>query len=130
LNSIKLESKTTFIGIKRLKVRCIVGLLPFERVVPQTLILNIQLCINSALIQNERKKDLLINSPNYFLLSEVVSKFIICEQFRTLETLIHDTAKLILQEYPQLQKVQIDARKPDAIPQAEASYLIEEFSRN
>ncbi len=106
------------------------GLLPFERVVPQTLILNIQLSINSAFIQNERKKDQLINSPNYFLLSQAVTKFIIREQFRTLETLIHDTAQLIFQEYPRLQKVQIDARKPDAIPRAEASYLIEEFSRN
>ena len=106
------------------------GLLPFERVVPQTLILNIQLSINPAIIQNERKKDQLINSPNYFLLSEAVSKFIIHEQFKTLETLIHETAKLIFQDYPQIQKVQIDARKPDAMPQAEASYLIEEFSRN
>ncbi len=99
------------IFVKGLKVVCIIGILDFERTIPQPLIVDIML-----------EKDLkecgvtgcLEKSINYAALSERVKSYIIDRKARLLEELGVELCDLILEEFKP-EKVTITLNKPQAV---------------
>lgn len=106
------------IEIKGLGFECILGTLPFERVRPQPLVLNIVLEFDFS--KAALSEDIGC-TVNYATLADELRHFICEAKFQLLETLVLQSAKFILNKHPRVQSVEIRAEKPEAIPSAEAA---------
>ena len=101
------------ISLKDLQFSCILGTLPYERVTEQPVVLNVSIWLDfTAAARN----DDLIHSIDYAQLSENLQKFIRESKFQLEETLVVETAKHILENYPKAQMAEVSVRKPQAVP--------------
>ena len=101
------------ICIKDLQFNCIIGTLPYEREKEQPIVLNVTLWLDFA--QAARNEDL-AHSIDYAQLAEDLQGFIRHSQFQLEETLVFETAKHILNNYPKALMAEVTVRKPQAIP--------------
>lgn len=101
------------ISLKDIKFCCILGTLPSERVKEQPVILNVSVWLDFSLAA---QNDDLVHSIDYARLSEDLKKFIRDSQFQLEETLVLETAKHILANYPKAQMAEVSISKPQAIP--------------
>ena len=113
------------ISVINLKVHCIVGLLPFERIHTQDLFIDI---IGEADFEAEALSDQLCLTPSYVDLADTLEEFISKGQFQLLETIAVRGSDLLLANYPGLLSIQITIRKPAAIPAANFACI--SFSQN
>lgn len=100
------------IQLKDLEFNCIIGTLPFERENEQPIVLNVSLW--SDFTQAARNEDL-AHSIDYAQLADDLQRFIRLSQFQLEETLVVETAKHILDNYPKAQIVEVRVSKPLAI---------------
>jgi dihydroneopterin aldolase len=103
------------ISVINLKVHCIVGLLPFERIHTQDLFIDI---VGEADFEAEALSDQLKSVPSYVDLADTIQNFVIEGQFELLETIAVRGTALLLKTYAGLLSIQITIRKPAAIPAA------------
>ena len=101
------------ISIKDLQFDCIIGTLPYERENEQPVVLNVSLWLDFALAA--RNEDL-AHSIDYAQLADDLIQFIRLSQFQLEETLVMETGKHILDNYPKAQMVEVSVSKPCAIP--------------
>lgn len=101
------------ISLKDLQFNTIIGILPQERVQEQPIIVNVSLWLDFAPIAQSEDLSL---SVDYANLAEELKKFIRLSCFKLEETLVVETAKYILQNYPKADAVEVSVRKPLAIP--------------
>lgn len=120
-----MKPQNVFIRFEDLKVHTIVGLLPFERKVPQPLILNLEAELPPDL--NAQSRDELGNFPSYYDLALWMEQFVGIKKFKTLEALIQQSAIELFQKYPQIVSLSIEAKKPLAIPKARFSSVQQTF---
>ena len=116
--------ETGKISLKDLTFDCIIGTLPFEREKEQPIVLNVSVWLDFT--QAARNDDL-IHSIDYAQLSENLKRFIRGAKFQLEETLVLETAKYILKNYPKAQAAEVSVSKPKAIPDcagAESSVLV------
>jgi dihydroneopterin aldolase len=87
---------TDRIFLRELAVECVIGFLDWERLVKQTVYLDIEVpvdCRHAAL------NDDVAQTLDYKRLSKVVLAFVGASEFKLVETLADRTAKLILSEF-------------------------------
>ena len=87
---------TDRIFLRELAVECVIGFLDWERLVKQTVYLDIEVpvdCRRAAL------SDEVADTLDYKRLSKVVLAFVGASEFKLVETLADRTAKLILTEF-------------------------------
>jgi len=87
---------TDRIFLRELAVECVIGFLDWERLVKQTVYLDIEVpvdCRHAAL------NDDVAQTLDYKRLSKVVIAFVGASEFKLVETLADRTAKLILSEF-------------------------------
>lgn len=101
------------ISLKDLQFDCIIGTLPYERENEQPIVLNVSLWLDFALAA--RNEDL-AHSIDYAQLAEDLQRFIRLSCFQLEETLVMETAKRVLDNYPKALMVEVSVRKPCAIP--------------
>lgn len=101
------------IEIRDLEFKCILGTLPFERKNEQRILLNVSLWLDFT--QAACNEDLAF-SIDYAQLADNLKEFIRLSCFQLEETLVYETAKYILGNYPRAQMVEVSVCKPDAIP--------------
>jgi dihydroneopterin aldolase len=97
--------------LRELAVECIIGFLDWERLVKQTVYLDIEApidCRRAAL------KDDVAQTLDYKRLSKVVIAFVAATEFKLVETLAHRTALHILKEF-ELPWVRLTVNKRGAI---------------
>ena len=99
------------IFVKGLKVNCIVGILDFERVNSQDLIIDLEL---EKDLKKAGKTGNLDLSVDYALLSKMVSEYIIKRKAKLLEELGVELCDLILEKFDIL-KVTVTLNKPMAV---------------
>jgi dihydroneopterin aldolase len=109
------------IGLEELKLHCIIGLFEIERTQKQDLIIDLDLEVIPGLSVHTDKLE--EDTVDYFVISEWLRKEIENRQFYTLEALCYQCGKQIIADYPQIQKLSIKARKPQAIKECKASYV-------
>ena len=100
--------------IEDLNVKTIIGTLPWEREVEQTILLNIKFAFDN---KKAASQDHLEDTIDYSQVAEQVTAFANNSQYELIETLAENIAALILKEYP-TQWVQIHLTKPGAIHNA------------
>ena len=105
--------ETGKISLKDLQFNCIIGTLPYERENEQPVVLNVSIWLDFA--QAARNEDL-AHSIDYAQLADDIQTFIRLSQFQLEETLVVETGKHILNNYPKALMVEVSVRKPDAIP--------------
>ncbi len=105
--------ETGKISIRDLQFNCIIGTLPYERENEQPIILNVTIWLDFTLAA--RNEDL-AHSIDYAQLAENLQRFIRLSQFQLEESLVLETAKYILGNYPKALMAEVSVRKPLAIP--------------
>ncbi len=93
------------IEIQDLTFSCIIGLLDFERVKKQKVIVNISIDYNYT-------KD---NFINYTEVASSVKQHIINSKFELLEDALNSSKEIILQEFCNIKKLYIKISKPDIL---------------
>ncbi len=90
------------IHIEDLKFRCIVGILDFERKMPQDVIINLT-------IEYDYKKNEFIN---YALVAQKVKEVMIERQFYLLEDALQEIIAMLLKEYKSIKNISLKITKP------------------
>lgn len=106
------------IEIKDLGFECILGTLPFERIKPQSIVLNISIEFDfypAAISEN------IECTVDYATLASEIREYVCESKFQLLETLTFNTGKFILEKYSRIKNVTVRAEKPLAIPGAKAA---------
>ncbi len=112
--------------IRGLKIRAIVGILPWERKIPQTLLLDVDLTtdIRAAAASEDISK-----TVDYSAVAERLTAFIQESRFQLIETLAERCAGLILEEFG-VPEVRLLVSKPEAVPATDTVCIEINRSRN
>ena len=100
------------IFLRDLRVDCIIGILPFERVKEQPLIVNLTLSLD---LEPCIRDNCLSLSVDYAKLANDVTCFIKNEKEELLEVLAKKICNLIFKEYSAVTQVLVNLAKPEAI---------------
>lgn len=107
------------IGVKDLKVSCIIGIYPEERIKTQDLFIDIEIQYDfKTASQSENVADTI----DYANISEDIINLAITKKYQLIETLAEDSAQLILKQYD-VDTVKIVIKKPGAVPAAAYPYV-------
>ena len=91
-----MNQTTDRVFLRELAVECIIGFLDWERLVKQTVYLDIEAPIDC---RHASVNDDVAHTLDYKRLSKVVIAFVTASEFKLVETLADRTAKLILREF-------------------------------
>ena len=105
--------ETGKISLNDLRFDCILGTLPSERETEQPVILNVSVWLDFT---PAGRNDDLVHSIDYAQLAQNLKEFIRNARFQLEETLVLETAKYILKNYPKAQAAEVSVVKPNAIP--------------
>lgn len=110
------------VGIRRLKVHTIVGLLPHERLHTQDIFVSIELLIDFSSCHQNGEEDLQF-SVDYSTLATDISMWIQQNQFELLESIVLLGTQRILDQYPSVQSCTMEVEKPAAIEMATGAWV-------
>jgi len=114
------------LGIRDLKISCIVGVHPHERKREQDLFVDVELWLD---IGKAARTDQLVNTIDYTQVAEDLSNFIRAEQFHLVETLAQRACKMLLSRHQSLKKCRLSIRKPGALADARCAEIVVERVR-
>jgi len=97
--------------LRELPVECVIGTLPAERISPQTLFYDLELCGDFS---RAGETDDLADAVDYTAVERCVLEIAGGSSFFLLERLAYATARTILARFPLLDRVTLAIRKPDA----------------
>lgn len=108
------------IGLERLKIRCIVGIHPHERVAEQDLFVDIAVETDfSAAAQNDRVE----HTIDYAQVAQELTQLATERKFQLIETFAEESATLLFGLFPTVTTVDMRVRKPAAVPAAACSFV-------
>ena len=99
------------IHIEELTFECIVGILDFERITPQTVIINLQ-------IDYTYTNNFFIN---YVEVIHLIENDMIHKKYKLLETALNELEKKLLSTYPNIQSFNLKITKPKIIDNAKVA---------
>lgn len=110
------------VGIRRLKIHTIVGLLPHERVQKQDIFVSIDMTVDfSACYQNGTED--LSHSVDYATVAEDITTWIQTMKFELLESIAILGTDRILTLYPTVSACTLEIEKPAAIETATGAWV-------
>ena len=107
-------------GLKGLHVDCIIGLYEHERIAEQALLGDGELDYDFAV---PAASDAIVDAVDYDRVARGVTALARQRAFQLIETLAEESARLLLAEFPQVQRVRLEIRKPAAVPAAACSFV-------
>jgi 7,8-dihydroneopterin aldolase/epimerase/oxygenase len=113
-------------GLKDLRVECIVGIYPHERVQLQTVLVDIELDYDFAAPAGS---DAIADAVDYDLVASSVTELLQAGRFQLIETMAARAAALLLARLPVVTAVRLEIRKPAAVPAASSSFVRVECRR-
>ena len=113
-------------GLKGLRIDCIVGVYDVERAQRQPIIIDVDLDYD---IDAAASSDDVDQAVDYDRVAQEVTLLIEQRQFRLIETMAEETARMLLESHSAVQTVRIEIRKPNAVSAADASFVRLERSR-
>jgi len=108
------------IHIEQLEILAIIGILDFERVEPQKVVVDLS-------IKYPYKKDRFIN---YAEVIDLIQKMIIEKKYELLEDALNEIQCSIVEKYPQIINLKLKISKPNIIKNANVALSLEWFSPN
>ena len=113
-------------GLKALRVDCIVGVYPHERVQTQTVLLDIELDYDFA---PAAAADAVALAVDYNVVAASVTELLQSGRFALIETVAERTAAMLLARMPGATAVRLEVRKLSAVPAAECAFVRVERAR-
>jgi len=113
---------TGTVGIRRLKVHTIVGLLPHERIHTQNIYVSIEMELDYTGCCMNNVEDLSY-SVDYSTVAADIEQWIQKGQFELLESIALLGTKRILAQYPNVQTCTMEIEKPVAIEMATGAWV-------
>jgi len=107
------------IGVKDLKVTCVIGIYPEERTKNQDLFIDIEIQYD---FNNASRSENVDDTIDYAKISDDITSLAIAKKYQLIETLAEDSAQLILNQY-KVESVKIIVKKPGAVPAAAYPYV-------
>ena len=104
-----------FMFIRALKIPTIIGTHVWERQMQQTVVLDLEIAIDAALVA---KNNDLTTGIDYSTVAETVIEFVKNSDFLLLESLAQAIAQLVLERF-KTPRVKLSLAKPGAIPHAQ-----------
>jgi dihydroneopterin aldolase len=108
------------IHIEKLKISAIIGILDFERIKTQTVIVD-------ARIEYEYQENQFIN---YAEVISIIETMIISKEYQLLEDALSDIQQKIVRRYSQINKLHLKISKPNIIKNATVALSVEYFREN
>ncbi|MBS0367456.1 MAG: dihydroneopterin aldolase [Proteobacteria bacterium] len=99
------------IFLRGLTCQCIIGFIPWERRVQQTVVLDLELPVDCA---RAARSDAVADTLDYKRVAKRVQAFVSASQYQLVETLAQELARVILAEFD-VPWVRISLNKPGAI---------------
>ena len=99
------------IFLRGLSAECIIGFVDWERRVPQTVVIDLELPCDCG---RAARSDSVVDTVDYKSVAKRVLGFVQASQFKLVESLAHALALLLLAEFP-LDWVRVSVNKPGAI---------------
>jgi len=99
------------IFLRGLSTECIIGFVDWERRVPQTVVIDLELPCDC---ERAARRDLVADTLDYKAVAKRVLGWVQASQFHLVESLAHGLALLLLAEFP-LDWVRVSINKPGAI---------------
>jgi dihydroneopterin aldolase len=115
------------ISIADLEVCCIVGILAHEREREQLIFLDIEL--DRDFTDAARTEDI-EHTVNYAELSELLDAWIREQKFRLIETMAERSCALLFERWPEIQRIKLTVKKPNAIAAARHTAVSVERTRS
>jgi dihydroneopterin aldolase len=107
------------IGIKSLKIPCIIGNNPDERVKEQEIQVDLRLTTNFAqCVESDRVEDTI----DYTSLAAVCSEMAKSKQYHLLETYACELAQRLVEDF-EIEWISVRVVKPSAIPEAQHTFV-------
>ena len=120
------EKSQDIIVIKNLELFCFHGVFPEEKEKGQLFIVSLKLFLN---LQPAGNEDDLTKTINYADVCEKTHEFMTNNIFDLLETAAEKLALLLLTEYPLMDKINVEIKKPDAPINLPFEYVAVEITR-
>ncbi|MEA2091265.1 MAG: dihydroneopterin aldolase [Campylobacterota bacterium] len=98
------------IHIEDLKFQCIIGILDFERVTPQDVIINLSIDYK---YEN--------NFINYAEIVEIVKKIMVKNEFLLIEEALNSLNLKLIKEFSSIKSMKIKITKPSILPECKVS---------
>jgi dihydroneopterin aldolase len=108
------------IHIEKLEITAIIGILDFERIQPQKIVVD-------ALINYQYKENQFIN---YVELIHLIERMIIEKKYHLLEDALSDIENKLIEQYNQIEGLKLKISKPDIIKNANVALSLEWLSSN
>lgn len=118
---------TTRVGFKDLEVKCIIGILPFERENLQTIFISAWLEYDASRAAATEEIE---HAIDYAAIADEISKIAKREQFQLIETLTDYCLAYMKGMFPQANKIRFKVKKPAAVPSARYSFCEKEICRS
>ncbi len=103
------------IELERVRIECIVGIHPHERVQEQTIELDVAMDIDFAEAAATEHVD---GTIDYTAVARVLSELVVERKYQLVETMAEEAASMVLATWPRIRRVEIVVHKPAAVPQA------------
>ena len=111
------------VGLKNLRIDCIVGIYPHEREAEQPLFLDVELVHDFG---PAASTDHIDGTIDYDGVARVLA---VGRRYQLIETLAEDGASALFAAFALVERVRIEIRKPNAVPAADAAYVAVERTR-
>jgi len=108
------------IHIEKLEISAIIGILDFERIKTQTILVDAR--INYVYKENQ--------FINYAEVISIIETMIISKEYQLLEDALSDIQQKIVERYSQINKLHLKISKPDIIKNANVALSVEYFREN
>tara|TARA_B100000683_G_C12064891_1_gene380258 strand:+ start:62 stop:427 length:366 start_codon:yes stop_codon:yes gene_type:complete len=108
------------VGLERLKITCIVGIHPHERVEEQDLFIDFSVDIDfgpAAASEDVR------HTVDYSEIAAELERMAIERRYQLIETFAEEAAERVFSLYPTVQALRMTIRKPAAVPAAACSLV-------
>lgn len=103
------------IEVSRILVRCIVGILPFERVQEQEIGIDVSMDLDFA--EAAATEDVAA-TVDYTEVARTLSELAVERKYQLIETMAEDCAAAVLARWPRVESVAVAIHKPAAVPEA------------
>ena len=107
-------------GLQALRVDCIVGIYEHERQARQPVIVDVELDYDFAAAA---ASDAIADAVDYDGVAAAITDLAERRAFQLIETMAEESAALLLARLPQVRRVQLEIRKPAAVPAAACSFV-------
>ncbi len=108
------------VGLKDLRIDCIVGIYPHERVEEQPLFLDVEVDQDfGAAAASEHVDD----TVDYDHIAAGLTDLARTRQYQLIETFAEDACALVLGRWAAVEAVRVEVRKPRAVPAARCSFV-------